>query len=149
MREASSTTSPGERSSIFTPICESSVRIVRTSLSRGTCVSVNGSDVSSDAQRIGSAAFLAPDTGISPRSRRPPSMTSLSTGTAGRAGRSAGARPARAGAAGASRMRVSMARASRRNLRAERADSGLAGGEFGQTPGGHPATPAPRATRRA
>src|SRR5689334_20020255 len=48
------------------------------SFSRGTLVSVSGSAVSNDAQRIGSAAFFAPDTVTSPFSGSPPSMTSLS-----------------------------------------------------------------------
>ena len=69
--------------SCATPICFSSVRIVRTSLSCGTLVRRSGSGVSSAAQRIGSAAFFAPETAIAPASRAPPSMTSLSIALAG------------------------------------------------------------------
>ena len=54
-----------------TPICASSARIVRTSFSCGTLVSVSGSAVSSAAHRIGSAAFLAPETRTSPSSAAP------------------------------------------------------------------------------
>src|SRR6266545_5836894 len=78
MRVASSETDVGSRASIATPICESSVRIVRTSFSRGTFVSTSGSRASSDAHRIGSAAFLAPDTRTVPASGRPPAIRSLS-----------------------------------------------------------------------
>ena len=78
MRDASSVIAPSPRSSIATPICDSSVRIVRTSLSRGTWVSASGSSVRSEAHRIGSAAFFAPETATVPASGRPPSMTSLS-----------------------------------------------------------------------
>src|SRR5450631_3482282 len=53
--------------------------MVRTSLSSGTLVSVSGSGVSSAAQRIGKAAFFAPETRTSPCSGTPPSIASLST----------------------------------------------------------------------
>ena len=69
--------SPSMRS-LLTPICASSVTIVRTSFRRGTLATRNGSVVNNDAQRIGSAAFFAPDTRTSPCSGVPPSMTSLS-----------------------------------------------------------------------
>src|SRR5437660_1643740 len=69
---------PSSRSAL-TPICPSNVCIVRTSFRRGTLESTSGSGVSSAAQRIGSAAFLAPETRISPSSRVPPSINSLST----------------------------------------------------------------------
>src|SRR5438128_702156 len=52
--------------------------MVRTSCKRGTLVSVSGSGVSSAAHKIGSAAFFAPETRISPLSGALPSMTSLS-----------------------------------------------------------------------
>src|SRR5258705_3353110 len=78
IRRASSVTAPGVRVSSVTPICASSLSIVSTSLSRGTLVSVRGSDDSSAAHRIGNAAFLAPDTTTSPLSACPPSINSLS-----------------------------------------------------------------------
>src|SRR4029079_4681850 len=65
-----------------TPIGASSERIVRTSLSFGTFVSTRGSEVSSAAQRIGKAAFLAPETRTSPCSGVPPVIASLSIGLA-------------------------------------------------------------------
>src|SRR5450755_826199 len=64
--------------SICTPICESSERIVRTSLSCGRLSSISGSGVSSAAHRIGSAAFFAPEMATSPLSATPPSIASLS-----------------------------------------------------------------------
>src|SRR5215471_1155075 len=52
--------------------------MVRTSMSRGRFVSLSGRSVSSAAQRIGSAAFFAPETRIWPSRRRPPRIFSLS-----------------------------------------------------------------------
>src|SRR5881394_2172452 len=75
----SSATVPGSRVSIATPICASSVCIVRTSFRRGTLVRTSGSEVSSEAHNSGNAAFLAPETRTSPRSGTPPSMTRRST----------------------------------------------------------------------
>ncbi len=72
------------RRSCATPICASSVCIVRTSFNRGTLVSTSGSDDSSAAQRIGSAAFFAPETRTSPTKGRPPSISSLSISTPAR-----------------------------------------------------------------
>jgi hypothetical protein len=53
-----------------TPICSIRRSIVETSLSRGTLLRCSGSDDSRLAQRIGRAAFLAPEMAISPASRR-------------------------------------------------------------------------------
>ena len=75
-RAASSTASPSR--STATPICARSSIIVRTSRSRGTLVSRNGVDESSAAHISGSAAFLAPETRVSPRSGTPPWIASLS-----------------------------------------------------------------------
>ena len=52
--------------------------MVVTSCRRGTFESSTGSAVSSAAQSSGKAAFLAPEMAISPASRRPPRMRSLS-----------------------------------------------------------------------
>src|SRR5512144_2941638 len=79
MALASSATVPGVAASIATPICASSRCVVRTSFSRATLSSTGGSSVNSDAHRIGSAAFFAPETRTSPSSRWPPSISSLST----------------------------------------------------------------------
>jgi len=46
--------------------------IVEISLSRGTLVKCNGSAVNNEAQRIGSAAFLAPEMATSPERAVPP-----------------------------------------------------------------------------
>src|SRR5437773_3309813 len=78
MCAASSTIALPSIRSLLAPICESSVSIVRTSLRRGRLVSVSGSAVNSEAHKIGSAAFFAPDTRTSPRNGAPPSTTSLS-----------------------------------------------------------------------
>src|SRR5690606_25059573 len=56
----------------------SSVRVVPMSRRAGTLSSSRGSAVSSDAQRIGRAAFLAPEMTTSPCSGRPPWISSLS-----------------------------------------------------------------------
>ena len=56
--------------SAATPICFSSFSVVATSCSCGTLSTINSSAVNSDAARIGSAAFLAPETVISPARRR-------------------------------------------------------------------------------
>src|SRR2546423_5549153 len=69
----------GERST-STPICDNSFAIVAMSMSRGMLPSESGFAVSSAAHMIGSAAFLAPETAISPSSGRPPLILSLSTG---------------------------------------------------------------------
>src|SRR5579859_3633681 len=58
----------------------SNFAIVATSIRRGTLSSASGRSVSSAAHMIGSAAFLAPETRISPSSGLPPVMRSLSTG---------------------------------------------------------------------
>src|SRR6185503_1148840 len=75
---AAESVSPLGSPSACTPICASSERIVRTSLSFGTFVSTSGSEVSSAAHRMGSAAFLAPETRTSPCSGTPPVIASLS-----------------------------------------------------------------------
>jgi hypothetical protein len=59
MRPASSAMVPASRRRRH-PHLREQVCIVRTSLRRGTLVSVSGSGVSSAAHRIGSAAFCAP-----------------------------------------------------------------------------------------
>src|SRR5436190_1441662 len=51
--------------------------MVRTSFKRGILESVTGSGVSSAAQRIGSAAFFAPEMRTSPSSRSPPTPASM------------------------------------------------------------------------
>jgi hypothetical protein len=52
--------------------------MVVTSRRCGTLATISGSSVSSAAVKIGSVAFLAPETATSPDSAAPPSMTSLS-----------------------------------------------------------------------
>ncbi|MNC87256.1 hypothetical protein D3C83_29670 [compost metagenome] len=78
MRFAASSTPSFSSIETATPICASRFNIVLTSRRCGTLVTVSGSSVSSAAVRIGSAAFLAPETAISPESGAPPSMWSLS-----------------------------------------------------------------------
>ena len=63
---------------VRTPMLPSSLSVVEMSLSRGTLVRRTESAVSSPAQRIGSAAFFAPETLISPRSGVPPTIRNLS-----------------------------------------------------------------------
>ena len=53
--------------------------MVVTSRRCGTLSTCSGSEVRSAAHMMGSAAFFAPEMGISPCSGTPPSMTSLST----------------------------------------------------------------------
>src|SRR3954464_7374254 len=65
--------------STSTPICARSFAIVAMSIRRGTFARRNGLSASSVAQRIGSAAFFAPEMCASPRNCRPPAMRSLST----------------------------------------------------------------------
>src|SRR5688500_656554 len=60
------------------PIWPSRFSIVVTSRRCGTFSTCSGSLVSSEAQRMGSAAFFAPETSTSPSSGTPPSMISLS-----------------------------------------------------------------------
>src|SRR5689334_8272162 len=79
MCAASSATVPGCEVSSLTPICDSSDCMVRTSLRRGTLLSVTGSGDSSAAHSNGNAAFLAPDARISPCNGPLPAILSLST----------------------------------------------------------------------
>src|SRR5204863_3902699 len=65
--------------STSTPICARSFAMVEISIRRGTLASLSGFSVSSAAQRIGSAAFFAPEIRISPSRRCPPSIFSLSS----------------------------------------------------------------------
>jgi hypothetical protein len=64
--------------STCTPMLRIRVTIVATSCRRGTFSSTTGSAVSSAAQSSGSAAFFAPEIVTSPRSSRPPRISSLS-----------------------------------------------------------------------
>src|SRR3990172_782692 len=77
---ARSTMAPSAGRSTATPICERSLAIVETSISRGTLPSASGWSVSSAAHMIGRAEFFAPETRTSPSSGRPPAIRSLSTG---------------------------------------------------------------------
>src|SRR6516164_7353466 len=70
--------SPLPPGSATTPIVRRRRVIVATSCRRGTFCSCTRSAVSSAAHSSGSAAFLAPEMTISPASRRPPRMRSLS-----------------------------------------------------------------------
>src|SRR5688500_8363171 len=63
--------------STLTPMRCSRRTMVPTSFSCGTLVMRTGAAVSSDAARIGSAAFLAPATRTSPESGTPPRMESF------------------------------------------------------------------------
>src|SRR3970040_2524786 len=78
MRAAVSSTPSLSSIETATPICASRLSMVVTSRRCGTLKTVSGSAVSSAAVRIGSVAFLAPETATSPASCTPPSMTSLS-----------------------------------------------------------------------
>src|SRR5690554_1565911 len=75
--EASSVTVSPSRSE-RTPMLSSKRNNVWMSPRRGTLVNTIGSEVSSAAHKIGSAAFLAPEIVISPDSRAPPSISNLS-----------------------------------------------------------------------
>src|SRR5687768_4855173 len=79
MFAAQSSTPSFSSTDIATPICPSRLSIVVTSRRCGTFSIVSASRESNDAQRIGSAAFFAPEIATSPCSAMPPSMTSLST----------------------------------------------------------------------
>src|SRR5574343_290965 len=73
-------TSPSTPSIVTpTPMSPSRRSIVEMSFRCGTLVKCTGSAVSSEAQRIGSAAFLAPDMATSPERTWPPSINNLST----------------------------------------------------------------------
>src|SRR3970282_765080 len=78
MRAAVSSTPSLSSIETATPICASRLSMVVTSRRCATLETVSGSAVSSAAVRIGSVAFLAPETATSPASCTPPSMTSLS-----------------------------------------------------------------------
>src|SRR5512146_691377 len=80
MRAARSSTRPSRCGPSSTPMRASSLDIVATSIRRGTLSSTSGFSVNSAAHMIGSAAFFAPETRISPSSGPPPVMRSLSTG---------------------------------------------------------------------
>src|SRR5215467_4511227 len=84
MRAARSDSPSLSSSDTSTPICDSSRTMVLTSRRCGTLESVSSSSVSSAAHMRGSAAFFAPETRISPESRAPPWMTSLSIRFLGR-----------------------------------------------------------------
>src|ERR1044071_8309919 len=68
--------------STSTPICARSFAMVDTSIRRGTLESLSGLSERSAAHRMGSAAFFGPEMRISPSSRRPPWIFSLSIGLA-------------------------------------------------------------------
>src|SRR5574343_452306 len=62
-----------------TPMSPSRRSMVEMSFRCGTLVKWTGSEVNNEAQRIGSAAFLAPDMATSPERTLPPSINNLST----------------------------------------------------------------------
>ena len=69
--------------SALTPMLSSRATCVSTSRIRGTLESFSSSEVSRQAARIGSAAFLLPATVISPDRGAPPWMTNFSIGWLG------------------------------------------------------------------
>ncbi len=75
LRPTCTRTSFGPVQSASPPICRSRASIVSTSLIRGTFSSSTGWSVSTQAARIGSAAFLFPVARTVPERRLPPSIT--------------------------------------------------------------------------
>ena len=108
--------------STVTPMPRSSRAIVPTSASGGTFDRCSGSSVSSAAAMIGSAAFLAPATAISPRSGTPPVIFSLSIGGSARGSLEAGSGKKKRGARSARARLIDRLRQAAGGLPAVRAE---------------------------